>query len=83
MLAPPNLGQEYGTAFRAAFAAQAARPGVLHYPFFLEGVAAERALNQADGIHPNRAGVDEIVRRLLPLATQLAQAASAVAAERP
>jgi acyl-CoA thioesterase-1 len=83
MLAPPNLGQEYGTAFRAGFAAQAARPGVIHYPFFLEGVAADLALNQADGIHPNRAGVDEMVRRLLPLATQLAQAASAVAAERP
>jgi acyl-CoA thioesterase-1 len=83
MLAPPNLGQEYGAAFRAAFAAQAARPSVIPYPFFLEGVAAERALNQADGIHPNRAGVDEIVRRMLPAATQLARAASAVAAERP
>ena len=36
------------------------------YPFFLEGVAMEPALNQADGIHPNVAGVAEIVRRILP-----------------
>jgi acyl-CoA thioesterase-1 len=83
MLAPPNLGAEYSRAFTAAFARQAERPGVIFYPFFLDGVAADRALNQADGIHPNRAGVDEMVRRLLPAATELARRATAIAAERP
>ena len=36
------------------------------YRFFLIGVAGEPLLNQQDGIHPNRAGVDEIVQRILP-----------------
>ena len=66
MLAPPNLGREYAAAFDALFPKLAARHDVVFYPFFLEGVAAERSLNQPDGIHPNAAGVDRIVMRLLP-----------------
>ena len=65
MLAPPNLGADYGREFAAIYTGLAAeRPGVLLYPFLLEGVAADPALNQADGIHPNPAGVAELVRRL-------------------
>lgn len=66
MKAPPNLGAEYGRDFEAVFTRLAEKHGLALYPFFLEGVAAVPALNQADGIHPNRAGVDEIVRRILP-----------------
>lgn len=66
MLAPPNLGREYAAAFDALFPKLGARHDVVFYPFFLEGVAAERSLNQPDGIHPNAAGVDRIVMRLLP-----------------
>jgi acyl-CoA thioesterase-1 len=67
MLAPPNLGAEYGREFAGVYRRLAEeRPGVLLYPFFLEGVAADPALNQADGIHPNAQGVEEIVRRILP-----------------
>lgn len=66
MLAPPNLGREYADAFNALFPRLAARHSVTFYPFFLEDVAAERALNQPDGIHPNAAGVDRIVAGLLP-----------------
>ncbi|MBT3809354.1 MAG: arylesterase [Rhodospirillaceae bacterium] len=66
MLAPPNLGRQYADAFDALFPRLAARHAVVFYPFFLEGVAAERSLNQPDGIHPNPAGVDRIVMRLLP-----------------
>ena len=36
------------------------------YPFFLDGVAADAKLNQADGIHPTAAGVDIIVNNMLP-----------------
>ena len=36
------------------------------YPFILDGVAGDRALNQADGLHPTAAGVDVIVSRMLP-----------------
>ena len=42
------------------------RPSVVFYPFLLEGIAAQPGLNQADGIHPNSGGVDELVRRMLP-----------------
>ena len=66
MRAPPNLGREYAVAFDAVFPRLAAKHDVSFYPFFLEGVAAERSLNQPDGIHPNAAGVDRIVARLLP-----------------
>jgi acyl-CoA thioesterase-1 len=35
-------------------------------PFFLEGVAADPALNQPDGLHPNEEGVRVIVRNAIP-----------------
>src|SRR3546814_1228051 len=59
MLAPPNLGRDYGEAFNAIYPRLAEQHDVPLYPFFLEGVAAQRALNQADGIHPNATGVAE------------------------
>lgn len=71
MFAPPNLGAEYSAEYRAVFARLGARPGVIFDPFFLEGVAGERALNQPDGLHPNAAGVRKIVARLLPLVEAL------------
>jgi acyl-CoA thioesterase-1 len=72
MLAPPNLGADYGRAFEAVYKdAVAKRPSLVFYPFFLDGVAAQRGLNQADNIHPNQAGVAEIVRRILPVTEQL------------
>ena len=73
MLAPPNLGREYGAEFAALYPALARRHGVLFYPFFLEGVAANPELNQADRIHPNAAGVEIIVERLLPKVKDLLQ----------
>lgn len=66
MYAPPNLGPQYGKAFRAVFDRLGKRPGVIYYPFFLAGVAANPDLNQPDGIHPNAAGVRIIVQRILP-----------------
>ncbi len=66
MRAPPNLGPEYQAGFDAMFPKLAEKHGALLYPFFLDGVAAERNLNQADGMHPNPAGVDVIVERILP-----------------
>lgn len=71
MLAPPNFGAEYEAAYRAAFARLSARPGLIFDPFFLEGVAGNPALNQADRIHPNPEGVRRIVARMLPLVEQL------------
>ncbi len=64
MRAPPNMGAEYGAEFDAIYPELAAKHGVALYPFFLDGVAAEPELNQADGIHPNREGVGVIVERI-------------------
>jgi acyl-CoA thioesterase-1 len=66
MRAPPNMGEAYASQFDAIFPDLAKAHGVPLYPFFLEGVAGHRALNQPDGLHPLPAGVDVIVRRILP-----------------
>lgn len=71
MYAPPNLGAAYGKEFNALYARIAKEHGAALYPFFLEGVAAESALNQADGIHPNAKGVGVIVERILPAVEKL------------
>ena len=68
---PPNLGKPYGQAFRAVFDRLGKRPGLLYDPFFLDGVAGDPALNQADHIHPNPAGVKIIVARIKPLVETL------------
>ena len=77
MRAPPNMGAEYTKAFDAIYPDLAAAYGVVLYPFFLEGVAAERALNQGDGLHPTAAGVDVIVAKILPQAEELVRRARA------
>ncbi|MDW7712168.1 MAG: arylesterase [Deferrisomatales bacterium] len=71
MKAPRNLGPAYVREFDAVFPRLAARHGVALYPFFLEGVAGIPGLNQADGVHPNRRGVEEMVARVLPLVREL------------
>jgi len=78
MLAPPNLGDEYGAAFNAVFPRLAKTHGVVFYPFLLDGVVARQDLNQDDGIHPNEAGVIEIVRRIMPKVIELLDTAKAV-----
>jgi acyl-CoA thioesterase-1 len=76
MMAPRNLGQDYDKAFDAIFPRLAQKHGVLFYPFFLDGVAADPALNQPDGLHPNSKGVDMIVSRILPVTEDLIKQAS-------
>jgi len=66
MLAPRNLGADYTEAFDAVFPRLAEAHGVALYPFFLDGVAMQPELNQADGLHPNAAGVALLVERILP-----------------
>jgi acyl-CoA thioesterase-1 len=71
MLAPPNLGAEYGRAFNAIFPDLAAETGAILYPFFLTGVAADPKLNQRDGLHPTAAGVAVIAARIMPQVEEL------------
>jgi acyl-CoA thioesterase-1 len=66
MLAPPNYGADYSARFNAIYPDLAKTFGVPLYPFFLEGVATEAGLKQADGLHPTAEGVDVIVKKILP-----------------
>ncbi|WP_288904090.1 arylesterase [uncultured Sneathiella sp.] len=70
MRAPPNMGSEYANAFDQIFPDLASRYKTGYYPFFLEGVAADPALNQDDYIHPNAEGVKVIVGNMLPYVTE-------------
>ncbi|KYG22650.1 acyl-CoA thioesterase [Bradyrhizobium sp. AT1] len=66
MLAPPNYGTDYAARFNSIYPELAKKFDVPLYPFFLEGVAADAKLNQADGIHPTAEGVDIIVGNIMP-----------------
>jgi len=68
MLAPPNYGADYAAQFNAIYPELAKKYDVPLYPFFLDGVAADAKLNQADGMHPTAAGVAVIVQKILPMA---------------
>jgi acyl-CoA thioesterase-1 len=66
MYAPRNLGPDYTTRFDGLFPRLAEKHGLVLYPFFLEGIAGDRTLNQADLLHPTAEGVRVIVRNILP-----------------
>ena len=66
MVAPPNYGHDYADRFNAIYPELSKSFDVPLYPFFLDGVAADAKLNQADGIHPTAQGVDIIVHNILP-----------------
>ena len=76
MLAPPNLGRDYGAAFEAVFPRLAQEHDLPLYPFFLDGVAGEALLNQGDGVHPTEEGIAIIVERILPSVTEWLDATS-------
>ena len=71
MRAAPNLGSDFARSFEAIYPELATKYGVLLYPFFLDGVAGDRSLNQHDGLHPTAAGVDAIVGAILPKVEEL------------
>jgi acyl-CoA thioesterase-1 len=77
MQAPRNMGLDYVRAFDAIYPALASTHPVVFYPFFLDGVATDPKLNQGDGRHPNAAGIDVIVARILPRVEELVTAARA------
>ena len=66
MLASPSLGQAYRDEFDAIYPDLAAKYDALLYPFFLEGVSGHPQFTLTDGLHPNAAGVETIVRNILP-----------------
>ena len=66
MLAPPNYGADFAARFNSIYPDLAKSFGVTLYPFFLNGVASDAKLNQADGIHPTAEGIDIIVKNIMP-----------------
>jgi acyl-CoA thioesterase-1 len=71
MLAPSNWGAAYQHEFDQIYPDLAKAHDVPLYPFFLDGVAMNPALNQADGMHPNERGVAVLVDRIAPLVAKL------------
>jgi acyl-CoA thioesterase-1 len=71
MRAAPNLGTHFADAFDKLYEELAKKYDTVFYPFFLDGVATQAVLAQRDGIHPNAAGVDQIVTNMLPKAEEL------------
>ena len=61
-----NLGRDYTTAFEKIYPEVAQSETIILTPFFLNGVAANRKLNQADGIHPTADGYQIIVDNITP-----------------
>jgi acyl-CoA thioesterase-1 len=74
MYALANWGKEYETAFNAIYPELAKKHGVKLYPFFLDGVAMEAALNLPDGLHPNPRGIDILAERIAPLVAEVVTA---------
>jgi len=69
-----NLGREYVVGFKDMYPQLADQHNVPLIPFFLEHVAGQTSLNQADMIHPNAAGYQVIVQRnVLPVVTETLQ----------
>ncbi len=71
MRAPTNWGEEYRQKFDRLYPELAHARGVTLYPFFLDGVAMDPELNQADGLHPNARGVATLVERIAPSVADL------------
>lgn len=67
MRAAPSMGPEFQAAFDPIYAELAAAHGIVLYPFFLDGVAAQPDLLLADGMHPNARGVAVMVKHILPV----------------
>jgi acyl-CoA thioesterase-1 len=66
MYAPRSNGPDYVARFDAIYPKLAEKHGLILYPFFLDGIAGDRVLNQPDMLHPTAEGVRVIAQRILP-----------------
>jgi acyl-CoA thioesterase-1 len=71
MKAPPNYGEKFPKDFESSFTKIKDRYKPSFVPFFLEGVAGNPALNQADGIHPNEQGYQKVLTLVYPKVKEL------------
>jgi len=73
---PPNYGPRYTAEFAAVYRTIAARERVALVPFLLDGVASERALMQADDLHPNERGQPRLLDNVWPQLRPLLRASA-------
>jgi acyl-CoA thioesterase-1 len=66
MVIPPNYGPRYGQQFRDMFTALSQQYQLPFVPFFLDKVALNPDLMQADGIHANAKGQPQLLENLWP-----------------
>ncbi|WP_137129360.1 arylesterase [Rhizobium sp. FY34] len=67
MIAPPNMGGDYGERYNSIYSRLAEKHGLALYPFFLDGVVTQPGLQLEDGMHPNAKGVGVMVELSLPV----------------
>ncbi len=65
MLIPPNYGRKYLEQFHHVFKDVAKQEDIALMPFFLQDVATNDALMQADGLHPNAKAQPQLLKNLL------------------
>lgn len=66
MKVPPNYGPVYTRRFTETFHELGKKWDVPVIPFFLDGVAGNDSLNQADGIHPTEAAQPILLNNVWP-----------------
>jgi acyl-CoA thioesterase I len=71
MRMPPNYGAAYADAFHALYGELAGQHGTPLVGFFLDGVALDDKLMQADGIHPTAAAQPRLLDNLWPALQQV------------
>lgn len=66
MQIPPNYGRDYAQRFAAVFSNVAKNENAQLVPFLMEGIATNRAMFQADGIHPNEDAQPQLLDNVWP-----------------
>ncbi len=70
MQIPPNYGPRYSNQFQQTYTELADELDVPLVPFFLDGVAGDPDLNQADGIHPTAPAQPRLLENIWPYVEQ-------------
>ena len=70
---PPNYGLKYSQQFSENYAELAKKHAIKLVPFFLDGVAGNPQLIQADGIHPIAAAQAKILENVWPTLSKMLQ----------
>lgn len=73
MKIPPNYGFKYSQQFSENYQTLAKKHEIPRVPFFLEGVAGNPNLIQADGIHPTAKAQPKLLENVWPTLKQMLQ----------